>query len=357
MHKHPKNRIRIKDIATQAKVSIGTVDRVLHNRGEVARVTREHILKIINDLGYTPNILAKSLSSKRRYKIAVLIPDYKNNNPYWEKPLIGINQAAKELRNYNFEISIYFFNLNSEQSFYNKSEEIFEIQPDGLIIAPIHYNITKKIILTCEETGIPYIFFDTNLEDCNNIAFFGQNSYMSGFLSARLMCYCLAETKEVLILKPLTNSGTNQHLESRSKGFMAFLSSVENTKSISSYSHEIEVSSVSALKTGLDKILNSYPHLGGIFVVNSRVHIIARYLEENKIQNLILLGYDLLPENIYYLDKGIVQFLIGQKPNEQGYKSVMALFEHLFLNKPVEKTNYSPIDIIMKDNIDYYRNI
>ena len=75
------NKIRIKDIAQKANVSVGTVDRVLHNRGEVAKKTRVQILKIIKELGYTPNILAKSLASRKLYRIAVLVPDSDNDYP------------------------------------------------------------------------------------------------------------------------------------------------------------------------------------------------------------------------------------------------------------------------------------
>jgi LacI family transcriptional regulator len=62
--KEPAGKIRIKDIAEKASVSIGTVDRVLHNRGEVAEETRQQVLNIIAKLGYTPNLLAKSLGDE-----------------------------------------------------------------------------------------------------------------------------------------------------------------------------------------------------------------------------------------------------------------------------------------------------
>ena len=57
--------IRILDIAKKAGVSIGTVDRVLHQRGEVSEETREKILKIIREFDYRPNILASTLASKK----------------------------------------------------------------------------------------------------------------------------------------------------------------------------------------------------------------------------------------------------------------------------------------------------
>ena len=46
----PGKTVRIKDIALKAGVSIGTVDRVLHNRGEVKAATKEKVLAIAKKL-------------------------------------------------------------------------------------------------------------------------------------------------------------------------------------------------------------------------------------------------------------------------------------------------------------------
>ena len=119
---------------------------------------------------------------------------------------------------------------------------------------------------------------------------------------------------------------------------------------------EVDISSPSILVESLDAIFLSDQKPSGLFVANSRVHLVAKYLEMNQIKNVILIGYDLLHENIEYLEKGIIQILICQKPEEQGYKSVFSIYNHLFLKKPVDKLTYSPIDIIMKENIEYYKN-
>ena len=60
------DKIRIKDIAALAGVSTGTVDRVLHNRGEVSQKSREKIEKILTELNYQPNIYATALASKKK---------------------------------------------------------------------------------------------------------------------------------------------------------------------------------------------------------------------------------------------------------------------------------------------------
>jgi len=56
-----------------------------------------------------------------------------------------------------------------------------------------------------------------------------------------------------------------------------------------------------------------------------------------------------------HLEDGTIDFLIGQRPEEQGYRSLMALFNHLVLKKNVEATQYMPLDIITKENMKYYQ--
>ena len=69
-----------------------------------------------------------------------------------------------------------------------------------------------------------------------------------------------------------------------------------------------------------------------------------------------MIGYDLLQENIQYLKKDIISYLLAQKPEKQAYFTVRDMCSRLVLKQKVNKINYMPIDIIMKENIDNYMN-
>lgn len=356
MKKNQKNRVGIKDIAERANVSIGTVDRVLHNRGEVSEATRKQILQIVEEFNYTPNILAKSLSSKRNYNIAVLIPDSQNNNAYWEKPLIGIHAATKEIEAHNFNIIIRTFDFDNEKAFLKNAKEIIDLKPDGLIFAPVYLNSSTEIIEQCNKHSIPYIFFDVYINNCQNLAFFGQDSERSGYIAAKLMNQGLEKKSEIIILKLLQNNSSLYHMDLREQGFLAYFSSTEKNHEQNVRSYYLEVSSTSKMNTSLNEILHTSENIKGIFVPSSRVFLIANYLYNNKITDKMVIGYDLLQQNIEFLNKNIIHYLISQNPEEQGYKSVISLFNHLLLKKEIEKVNYSPIDIILKENIEYYKS-
>lgn len=345
-------RTRIKDIAMKAGVSTGTVDRVLHNRGEVSEATREHVLNIIKELDYTPNILAKSLASKKVYSIAALIPAAGDNNQYWEKPLAGFEQALSEIRDYNTNVLINTYDIDSSSSLAKAFRALLKEKPDGLVFAPFFSDTAVEIAGECEEKNIPYIFIDRNIEGLNNLAFFGQNGEHSGFLAARIMHYGVPDKSNVLVIKP-GSSNASQQTDNREKGFLKFFNSSANTRQINTIAVDVNVP-VDDLPEKLDVILKD---IKGIFITNSRAYKVAEYLEKRSMQDVVLIGYDLIDKNICCLEKGNIDFLIGQKPEEQGYKSVMALFNYLINRREVEKINYSPIDIIMRENIDYYKNL
>lgn len=332
------------------------MDRVLHNRGEVSEVTRRQIMKIVEDLGYTPNLLAKSLASKKVYRIAVILPDSENESPYWEKPLAGIRQAYDEIKDFNASVEVTTFDLNSEISFKKAFNKVLNSKPDGIVLTPVFYNASFDFIHRCEEVNLPYVFIDVQIEGCGNLAYFGQDSGQSGFLAAKLMHYSLPADSLVLLLKLVNKGGVSHHLKLREMGFLKFFSGANNFKGIQTKSIEVNFTDFTLLNKILSDEISDSPSLNGIFVTNSKVFAVAEWLEENCRKQLLLIGYDLINNNLDYLERGTIDFLIGQKPEEQGYKSILALFNHLMSGKEVQKINYSPIDIIMKENIDYYKN-
>ena len=99
-----------------------------------------------------------------------------------------------------------------------------------------------------------------------------------------------------------------------------------------------------------------HPDIDAVFVTNSRVMTVARYLEESSNTGILLMGYDFLEKNIEYLKKDVIDFLICQKPQEQAYKGLMSLHRKLVLSMDVEKTQFMPIDIITRENSDFYKN-
>ena len=67
------------------------------------------------------------------------------------------------------------------------------------------------------------------------------------------------------------------------------------------------------------------------------------------------MGYDILDRNTKCLNLGTISFLIAQHAYMQGYNSIDTLFKAIVLKKKVDPVNYMPIELLSKENIDFYR--
>ncbi len=353
MKKFENKKIGIKEIARLAGVSIGTVDRVIHNRGHVAPETRTLINNIINELNYKPNFIGRSLASKTK-TITVLIPD-SSGNAYWELPMHGLYNAISEIEPFNFHVDITTYDYSNENSFKNGLQKIIQLNPDGVILAPLFENESIKATKLFEKANIPYVLIDIMLENSKPLAYYGENSLQSGMVAARLMHMLTKNNKKnkILIIKPLVFQAHTIHFDLREKGFLNYFQS-QNLSNYEFSSHVLDVSSKLNIESYLYKIINS-GHFDGIFVPNSRAYVIAEYLYQTNSIKIPLIGYDLITQNRNWMEKDIIQFLICQKPEEQGYKSIMCLFNFLAFNKKNEVLNFCPIDIVCKENLYFYK--
>lgn len=88
-----KQAVTIQNVAKTAGVSVSTVSRVLNGKDDVARDTQERIRAVINKLGYTSNLAARSMRTRKKNLIGLVVPDFRS---YSVEIMKGINQAIAE---------------------------------------------------------------------------------------------------------------------------------------------------------------------------------------------------------------------------------------------------------------------
>lgn len=345
-------QIRIKDIANRCNVSPGTVDRVLHNRGEVAAETREKILQVIGELGFQPNILASTLALNRPFLFATLLPTPPSTDGYWSRPQLGIRKRTEELHHYRLEIESFLFDPYAPLDFEDKAGQMLKTNPDGVILAPYFVKESLPLMAELRERKIPFVCIDSEIPEQGQLAYVGQNSFQCGYLSARLLSTLVPATGTMLVLHFAKEMDNQNHLIQREKGFYHWFRENEPERPICT--REISLTDPEVSPEELISVFREVSP-AGIFVTNSRVHLAAAALEKAGFDHIRLIGHDLLKNNADYLRHGQVDFLICQKPEEQGYNALDTLFRHVVQKMPVKSHNYTPIDIIVKENIDFYK--
>ena len=217
------NKIRIKDIAQKAGVSEGTVDRVLHNRGEVSEKSRQAVQKAIDELHYRPNVYARSLATKKHFRFIFFLPEHTQAD-YWEKVEEGINMAASELADFNVAVTPLYYNQYNHSSYAEKARQILDLQPDGVVIVPTFTEDAHVLIAGLKEKNIPYSFIDSLIDDQGFLSYYGQHSFHSGYIAAKLLLENLPLYSHVLLVRAKREGGiiSNQTQE-RYKGFIDYV--------------------------------------------------------------------------------------------------------------------------------------
>ena len=97
-----------------------------------------------------------------------------------------------------------------------------------------------------------------------------------------------------------------------------------------------------------------HPKMKAIFFTNSRANRIVKLLSEEDIHKYVIIGFDMIEPNIKLLEDNKLDFIINQNPIQQGYMGVINFVHHFILKKQIKKAQYLPLDIVLKENMDFY---
>jgi LacI family transcriptional regulator len=349
----PPKKSTIKDIALMAGVSIGTVDRVIHRRGEVAEKTKLKVQQILKETNYSPNVMAQVLKSKKRFHLVSLLPAASEDNSFWKKHPLGMARAIEELDPFPVTLSQVTFDMESEDDFQKKTGIVLGLKPDGVLLAPIFKSESISFCSRLHEENIPFVFIDEYIENTSFLAYIGENIFQSGRVAGQLIDLITPEKSDLLVVTIARNIQNVHHLTNRTEGFLSYFQKSGKNKGRKIIINIPEPSSDN-VKNAIDKALLDNPGIGSVFITGSRSYLIALYLEKRGLKSIDLIGYDLLDLNVKFLKSGITRFLIGQRPEEQTYKGIKKLFEYLSLHKIPDKIEYLPVDIVTSENVDFF---
>jgi len=337
----------IREIAGRANVSIGTVDRVIHNRGRVAKETEDKIREIIAELDFKPNIFARNLKLSKTFHFGVLSPIPTQDSKYWEIPVRGINKALDELRSHNIKADFFYYDKYSEASINSVTAQIANQELDGLLIAPVLSNVFESCIQRIP-INLPYVFFDSFIPGTRCISYIGQDSFQSGVLAGKLMHLLTKEKGTVAVVKFIPEDYV---IEERARGFQDYIA--KNCGCPLKIYYIDETKGEDNFDTVARKMLEETTDLQGVLVTYAATHRFGRFFKEQG-KKIGVIGYDPVDENIRALKTGDVDFLISQMPEKQGYDGIYTLYRHIVLKHSVKEKTLMPMHIVTKENVDYY---
>ncbi len=144
----------IKDVAEKAGVSIATVSRVINNSKQVSEPLREKVLAIIDELGYKPNPVARSLVMKKSRLIGVIVPEM--SNFFIGEIMNGIEEMCKSCQ---YDIIVCSTQGNHEQEI--RYLDLLEAkQAEGIIF--MSWKLHNDVVSAIKKIENPVIMINRN---------------------------------------------------------------------------------------------------------------------------------------------------------------------------------------------------
>jgi LacI family transcriptional regulator len=155
---HPKTTVTIHDVAKATGVSVSTVSRVLNNKDDVAPATYEKVRRVIEELGYTSSLAAKSMRSRRTNVIGVVTHELRTS--FNIQVVRGANRAIEQ---YGYDLMAYTGENKGGQALMvweqNQVSRLNGSLTDGIVIAaPIAINFS---------TAYPLVAVDSHIQGTN----------------------------------------------------------------------------------------------------------------------------------------------------------------------------------------------
>lgn len=342
----------IKEVALKSGVSIGTVDRVLHNRQGVSQKSREKVLKAIKDLDFKANPHAAILASRKNYTIATILPVFKEGD-YWSKVYSGFVSGAGKMMFSNIDTSVFVYDQYSPSSFRKAADELIASNPSGVIIPTLFENDSKILASRLLALGIPYMIIDSFFEDEGSLAYYGAPLYKSGQLAAYLMT--LRSKPDSIVVFRIIRDSDRQADPTRNRriGFLDYLSTF--APDCRTYNVFLSPEDEAYNEEQIDSFFKDHPEVHHIVMFNSRVYLLEKYLSSHPDEKRQVLGFANLDANIQMLQEGLATFLICWRPEMQSELALNALANYLVMRQqPPKKNNYMHMDVLTGMNSEDY---
>lgn len=338
----PNKRATIKQVAQQAGVSTQTVSRVVNNRPDVAPETRQRIRQIIEELGYQPSALARSLIQQRSYTLGVVTAGLKFIGP--SRTLNGITTMAEEL---GYALLLEALPHFDTEDIKPRLQSLLARHVDGIIWAVPEVGDNRRWVDDIlGEIPVPVVFL--TMAPRPGISILAIDNYMGASLATQ---HLLDQGRRRVghIAGPLDWWEARQ----RKQGWQDTLQKAGLTIADT---HWVEGNWNSASgETAFEQLLESYPEMDAVFSANDQMALsVLRVVHRRGLrvpQDIAVIGFDNLVESAYFWP---ALTTVNHNQHELGcraVKEVVDQIEALRRNETIQPRNIIlPTDLIVRES-------
>lgn len=345
----------IKEIAQDAGVSIGTVDRVLHRRGRVSPEALQKVTAAIEKLGYQPNQSAQSLAAvKKKLKIGYLLPDL-NLHPYFADVRDAAMRKAQELERYGIQVifvELDYRQLLNDDYWYAIGSRALELGLDGIVMLAFPLEGPRSMAQRLTDHKVPVVFYNRYYENMDFLAYVGCDYEKAGRMAAGLCAIAVGDDARIVVYSEVNEDNFDRDFAlSRRIGLRReFQEHYPNIRVI-----ERNISSNNPIDNYIDAVtLNKqYPDIRAAYIMQSGDYSICEAIyKAAPAGHLPIITHDLTLEQAEYMRKGMITATICQEPEKQGAQPLDILFRYLvYGEEPAAKMQYTNLSIHIAQSI------
>jgi LacI family transcriptional regulator len=346
-----KHRRGIHLIAELADVSIGTVDRALHGRAGINESTRQRILKIAEQISYTPNLAARTLSvSKASARIGVCIP--REIHFFYDQLWGGVLDEARSVA----PLGIQFVNRPVHalgEADTEAFKELADSGVDGIIVTAGNPQGLKPLIDDAEGKGIRVVCVSTDAPASRRSSIVCVEPLLNGSLAGELMGKFVPPGSKVAVVAGMLRAEDHrQKTAGFSEAFPRHCPGGQIASVIEGHEDEDE-----SFQKTFD-LLGRIPTLAGLYVNTVNCLPVCRALGARGLAGKTkLITTDLFAEMSPYFQKGTITASIYQQPHRQGQMAVRLMADNLTSKVPLPATVHLSPGVVMSSNLNLFREI
>ncbi len=286
-----RKKVTIRDVAAAAGVSHQTVSRVINNRPDVAEETRRRVRRVIEELGYQPSALARSLSQQRSFTLGVVTAGLKYVGP--SRTLNGITKQAEDMGYMLLLKELPSFDTNDIQPLLNS---LLARQVDGIIWAVPEIGSNRDWFQSWfPGLSVPMIFL--TMQTRSDLSVVSVDNYTGGrTATAHLLEQGYRHIGHI--------SGPLDWWEARQRkaGWQDAL--LQAGIQVADHHWEAGTWSSASGERAIRRLLEGYPEMDAVFVANDQMALGVLQVACQKgfqvPRDLAVVGFDGIPESAYY---------------------------------------------------------
>jgi LacI family transcriptional regulator len=337
----------IREIAESLGISIGTVDRALHDRPGIKEQTRRRILQQAKALGYRPNRAARFLVSQKQLRIGVNLP--REIASFFDLVREGIQEAVHSVDTSDVKViqrSYPGLGDGEEEAL----AEALEDDLHGLIMVPGQPVTLAPLLKKAAERGLPVVCVNTDAPDVEHLVTVCVDSPTTGSLVGELMGRFLAGKGRLMVVTG--QLGTIDHAQ-KVAGFRRALSEMwpdlRIAAVVEAHDHEQEAYEKSR------QVLTRESDIAGVYVSTVNSIPVLKAIEDLGLDGrTVVVTSDLFPALAPFIRSGRVAATMYQRPSTQGQLAFRALYRFLVDGvRPRSVIRLAP-HVVMKSNLKLF---